>query len=145
MQLVPIAKSLEENVSLSDLPHLLQSVEYFNRIGYDPPWIGYYAMEDGKFVGSGAFKGRPVNDTVEIAYGTFDSFMNKGIGTAICSALVQLSLKTDPRIKITARTFEMNNASCRVLQKNGFNLRGTVIDPEDGEVFEWEYPEQITP
>src|SRR5678816_2144919 len=113
MQLVPIAKSLEENASLSDLPHLLQSVEYFNRIGYDPPWIGYYVMEDGKFVGSGAFKGKPVNETVEIAYGTFDSFMNKG--------------------------------SCRELQKNGFNLRGTVIDPEDGEVFEWEYPEQITP
>jgi RimJ/RimL family protein N-acetyltransferase len=107
MQLVPIAKTLEENASLSDLPHLLQSVEYFSRIGYDPPWIGYYAMEDGKFVGSGAFKGKPVNDTVEIAYGTFDNLMNKGIGTAICRELVQLSLKTDPRIKITAGTLKI--------------------------------------
>lgn len=139
MQLVPIAKTMEENSAYSTFPHLEQTVEFFKRIGYEPPWIGYFALENGTFVGSGAFKGKPVNGMVEIAYGTLDHLMNRGIGTAICRSLVQLSLNSIPKVRITARTIENNNASCRVLEKNGFRLNGTIIDPEDGEVFEWEY------
>jgi hypothetical protein len=51
--------------------------------------------------------------------------------------MVDLSLKTDPLIKITARTFSEQNYSTRILQKNKFICIGTVNDPEDGEVWEW--------
>ena len=32
-----------------------------------------------------------------------------------------------------------NKSSAKLLEKNNFVLLGTVDDPEDGEVWEWEY------
>ncbi len=75
----------------------------------------------------------------EFAYGTFEEYRKRGIGTAICKLLVDVSLKKDPSIKITARTISEENFSTRVLQNNNFRLLGTVMDPEDGEVWEWLY------
>jgi RimJ/RimL family protein N-acetyltransferase len=90
-------------------------------------------------VGSAGFKGPPIKGRVEIAYGTFEEYRMCGIGTAICKLLVDVSLKKDPSIKITARTISEENFSTRVLQNNNFRLLGTVMDPEDGEVWEWLY------
>ena len=85
------------------------------------------------------FKGRPVDGRVEIAYGTFPSFQHKGIGAMICRELVMLTLRTDPTVKITARTLMEENHSTKILRKNGFLWQGVVVDPDDGEVWEWEY------
>jgi RimJ/RimL family protein N-acetyltransferase len=90
-------------------------------------------------VGACGYKGKPVGGTVEIAYGTFTSFMNKGIGGAICRALTQLALVTDPGVRITARTLPEENYSTRILAKNGFILLGNVSDKDDGDVWEWEF------
>jgi RimJ/RimL family protein N-acetyltransferase len=117
------------------------AVEYFKKIGYVPPWIGYFVELNSELIGSAAFKGEPTNGKVEIAYGTMEAFRNRGLGTRICNELVMLSLKTDPSIKITARTLPENNFSTKILKKNNFAFNGTVIDPEDGEVWEWEYQE----
>lgn len=114
-------------------------IEFYRRVGFSPPWICYYAKENGELVGSAAFKGRPINNTVEIAYGTFEKFQRKGIGTKICKQLVELSLASDPSVRITARTLPKNNYSTKILEKNNFVLVGAVNDPEDGEVWEWEY------
>jgi hypothetical protein len=35
------------------------------------------------------------------------------------------------------------NFSTKILRKNNFTLIGTVIDPEDGEVWEWIYVPEI--
>ncbi len=94
---------------------------------------------DDEFVAVGAFKGKPVNETIEIAYGTFDKYRNKGIATLVCKQLVELSLHTDPSVKITARTLPEENFSTKLLRKNNFIFIGTVDDPEDGEVWEWEF------
>ena len=115
------------------------TIEYYKKTGFEIPWIGYYASIDNVLVGSAGFKGRPVNGRVEIAYGTFTRFQEKGIGTEICKQLVQLALKTDPSVRICARTFAAGNCSTKILLKNGFECQGTVIDDEDGEVWEWEY------
>ena len=53
--------------------------------------------------------------------------------------LVELAIKTDPIVKITARTLENDGYSAKILIKNHFTAIGTVIDPEDGEVWEWVY------
>jgi ribosomal-protein-alanine N-acetyltransferase len=112
---------------------------YYNRIGFIKPWIGYLATEDGnEIIGCGGFKGKPVGNKVEIAYGTFKNYEGRGVATKICRQLVLLSLKTDPSIRITARTFLETNASARVLKKNGFECSGIVYDEEDGNVWEWE-------
>ena len=143
MTLLPIKQTLEENSDFSKNPlcneSLSMCIEFYKRIGFKPPWICYYAEENGELVGSAAFKGQPMYNTVEIAYGTFEKHQQKGIGTKICQQLVELSLATDPLVRITARTLPANNYSTRILEKSNFALLGTVNDPEDGEVWEWEY------
>ncbi len=143
LQLIPIKEFLHENTEFEAHPdcreYLEMSVMFYSRVGYVVPWIGYYASLDGAWVGSGGFKGRPLDGRVEIAYGTFPSFQHKGIGTMICKELVMLTLRTDPTVKITARTLMAENYSTKILKKNGFLWQGVVVDPDDGEVWEWEY------
>ena len=143
MELIPIKESFEENdrfVTNPDCRETLQmSVDYYKKVGYFPPWIGYYALKDGYLVGSAGFKGRPKNSTVEIAYITFEQYRSNGYGTEICQLLVRLALNTDPTIIVTAHTLPERNYSTRILEKNGFELLGMIMDEEDGEVWEWKY------
>lgn len=119
------------------------TIDYFNRIGYAPPWIGYFAQLDNELVGSAGFKGAPKEGKVEIAYGAFPTYQHRGVGSQICSQLVQLALQTDPTVRITARTFEPDNYSARILRKNHFSCTGPVRDEEDGMVWEWEYQSPV--
>lgn len=141
MELIPINQKLEENEALGAMPFLkdilLQTTEFYKKVGFVPPWIGYFAKKDNSFVGSAGFKGPPVNNKVEIAYGTFEEYWNQGIGTEICRLLVSISMNKDASVKITARTDQPNNFSCKILQKNNFKCMGIVTDPDDGEVWEW--------
>jgi RimJ/RimL family protein N-acetyltransferase len=68
-----------------------------------------------------------------------EKYRRQGIGTQICKLLVDLSLRTDPTVQITARTLPEKNFSTRVLEKNNFKFSGVVNDPDDGEVWEWAY------
>jgi [ribosomal protein S5]-alanine N-acetyltransferase len=115
------------------------TIDFYKKVGFAPPWICYYVAKDGNIVGSAGIKGKPVNGTIEIAYGTVEQYRRQGIGTEICRLLVGLSLKTDPDVRITARTLPQNNFSTRILEKNNFEFIGIVDDPEDGEVWEWLY------
>jgi len=141
--LLPIRQKLSDNLEFLGHPECVDTVEmsvtFYLSIGYVPPWIGYFVSLNGELVGSAGFKGKPVNGTVEIAYGTFESFRKQGIGGAICRALTQLALTTDPGVRVTARTLPEENYSSRILGKNGFTLLGNVIDKDDGEVWEWEF------
>ena len=114
--------------------------DFYKRVGYNKPWIGYFATVDGsEIVGCGGYKGKPREGKIEIAYSTFRNYEGQGIGTEICRQLVLLSLKTDPSLKITARTFLENNASTTILKRNGFECVGIVNDEEDGDVWEWKF------
>jgi [ribosomal protein S5]-alanine N-acetyltransferase len=146
MKLIPILETLAENESFADNPiskeYLEPTIDFYKRVGFVPPWISYYAELEGNLVGACAFKGQPVNSTVEIAYGTFEPYRQQGVGAAMCKALVALALQSDSTVRITARTLPEANFSTRILEKNGFIYSGTVIDPEDGEVWEWEYEKE---
>jgi [ribosomal protein S5]-alanine N-acetyltransferase len=141
MVLLPIKETLEENEEFINNPlcqeSIYMTIDFYKKVGFAPPWIGYYAKQDGDLVGAAGFKGQPMYGTVEIAYGTFEKYQRQGVGTAICQQLVVLSLKTDPSVIITARTLPEKNFSTRILEKNNFTFNGTVNDPEDGEVWEW--------
>ncbi len=143
IKLLPIYQTTEENAAFVEHPDCRESlqmtIEYYKQIGFEPPWIGYYAQLDRDLVGSAGFKGGPVDGVVELAYQTFPAFRNQGIGTRICRNLVQIALEADPEITITARTLPEENFSTKILRKNQFELLGTVLDREDGEVWEWEY------
>lgn len=143
MELIPIHHLLADNLQK---PHdheyqqvLVASVNYYTVIGFHPPWICYLVSDNNQLVGSAGFKGRPVNKRVEIAYGTFERFRNKGYGAKTCRLLVDTALKTDSTIIVTARTLPEENHSTKILRSNSFSLIGTVEDPDDGTVWEWVY------
>jgi len=141
LQLIPIKKTVEENeeffLNPDCRPTIQMTIDFFTMFGYIPPWIGYYVTDGNQLVGAAAFKGRPIDNQVEISYGTFERFRQKGIGTGCCKLLVDLALQTDPSVRITARTLSQKSYSTRILEKNGFELGGTIMDPEDGKVWEW--------
>jgi ribosomal-protein-alanine N-acetyltransferase len=144
MDLIPINEHLADNKEFTDDPicqeTIYMTIDFFKRVGYQKPWISYYVKDNDHLVGCAAFKGAPKNGMVEIAYGTFEPYRQKGIGTEICRLLVELSLKTDASVIITARTLPQKNFSTRILEKNGFVFSGIVNDPEDGDVWEWVCP-----
>jgi len=143
MKLLPIKEKLEDNETFTSNPvcaeTLPMTTDFYKRAGFVEPWIGYYAEENGHLVGCAGFKGKPINGTVEIAYGTFEQYQKQGIATEMCKQLVHLSLSTDPSVRITARTLPEENFSTSILRKNNFLLMGVVNDPEDGDVWEWLY------
>src|SRR5262245_8412697 len=106
MELIPINEKLEDNEEFLNNPlcqeSLYMTIDFFKRVGYEPPWISYYVQQDDKLIGCAAFKGAPRDESVEIAYGTFEPYRQKGVGTEICKLLVELSLKTDASVTITA-------------------------------------------
>lgn len=143
IKLIPIQERFEDNQEFMNHPDCKASLEmsvlFYVKVGYRVPWIGYYASMNNKFVGAAGFKGKPINDKVEIAYGTFPAFQKMGIGTEMCRQLVMLALTTNPSVRISARTLMEDNYSVRILKNNNFQWHGVVVDPDDGEVWEWEY------
>jgi ribosomal-protein-alanine N-acetyltransferase len=143
VELIPIQPTREENAEflgrLENQDILDMTIKFYARIGYSIPWVGYFAVTGGTIVGSAGFKGRPMMGRVEIAYGTFPAFQSRGIGTVICKRLVEIALATDPSVVVTARTLRKESHSTKILRKNNFVKKGTVVDPEDGKVWEWEY------
>lgn len=141
MKLLPIGQRIEDNKEFPNDPlsqaTIQITIDFYKKVGFIQPWIGYYVEENGNLVGNAGFKGPPINGTVEIAYGTNEAYRNQGFGTKICKQLIDLSLKTDPTIKIKARTFSEENFSAKILLKSNFLCIGTVYDPDDGEVWEW--------
>ncbi|PLK45680.1 GNAT family N-acetyltransferase [Emticicia sp. TH156] len=147
MELVPIREYMHENEEFKiddECTEIVEmSVEFYEKVGYHPPWICYFVMEEGKIIGSAAIKGKPINSTIEIAYGTMDGYRNRGVGTEICRLLVELSTRTDASVKITARTLPENKFSCRVLERNNFLCIDVANDPEDGDVLEWMHRDSL--
>jgi [ribosomal protein S5]-alanine N-acetyltransferase len=111
--------------------------EYYPKIGFYFPWVGYFVKQDNTIIGSCAFTGPPENNKVEISYWTFKEHEGKGVATFACSQLVSMAKKNNPSLTITAKTAPEHNASTKVLQRNGFTFSGVVQDHEIGDAWEW--------
>lgn len=114
-------------------------LRYYQIIGIHKPWIGYLFRVEEKWVGTGGFKGEPTDGQVEIAYAVSPEMEGQGIGTMICAHLTTISKTQGVQLRITARTLPEKNASTSILTKNGYTLIGPIQDPDDGEVWEWEF------
>jgi ribosomal-protein-alanine N-acetyltransferase len=87
-------------------------------------------------VGLCSYKREP-NDLreVEIAYFTFPHREGHGIATAMVRELTD---RASPHVaRVIGHTLPVENASCRVLRRCGYERAGEVIDPEDGLVWRW--------
>lgn len=111
--------------------------EYYPKIGFNKPWIGYFAFNNHQVVGTGGFTGQPKDGKVEIAYWTFKEFEGQGIASFVCKQLISIAKGTDPKIIITAKTAPEHNASTKILQNNGFTFTEIVQDDEIGDAWLW--------
>ena len=111
--------------------------EFYKKIGYNPPWIGYFVIRDNLVVGCCGFVSQPNNTKVEIAYWTFKQFEGQGVSSESCKQLVAMTRQTDPTIIITAKTLPEHNASTKILERNGFVLTGPATDEDGKDVWEW--------
>ena len=121
-----------------DCQNLLQAMdEYYSKIGFNLPWVGYFVFDNNHVVGTGGFTGQPQDGRVEIAYGTFKEFEGRGIASFTCRELISISRRADPTLLITAKTAPEHNASTKILQRNGFEFSEIVQDHEIGDAWLW--------
>jgi ribosomal-protein-alanine N-acetyltransferase len=121
-----ISSAIEANVSL-----------YASK-GYNPPWIGYIAMENDIPVGSCGFAGSPTAGEAEIAYFTFPEYERSGVATRMARELLANARPAaGTSIKFIAHTLPQEGASTAILRKLGFSFVGEVVLAEDGTVWKW--------
>ena len=142
MVLIPITQDDLQLPPGSKLPEIAQVVikqtrDAYDIGGFDSPWIGYLAMEDEQCVGTCAFKTKPHAGDVEIAYFTFPGNEGRGIASGMTGELVKIAHRHSPDVRIIAQTLPEENASTRVLKKNGFTFEQELLHIEDGRVWQW--------
>lgn len=111
--------------------------DYYPKIGFNLPWVAYLVIKDGQVAGTCSFTGKPVNNTVELAYWTFKDFEGQGIASFACRQLVSIAKNENPDVIITAKTAPEKNASTRIMEKNGFEYSGIVNDDDMGAAWQW--------
>lgn len=90
--------------------------------------FAYAVTADGRAVGSvGAFRqGNIHSKTAELGYYLSEEYWGQGIMTDAVKQLCKIIFETTDIIRIFAEPFSYNTASCRVLEKAGFELEGTL-------------------
>ena len=143
LELIAITQDGKLSAPVASVSRLASQVieattQLYNAVGYEPPWIGYLAVENGSCVGSCGFKSPPKNNRVEIAYFTFPGHESRGVATQMASALIRIATNKSPVVTVAAQTLPEENASTSVLKKLQFRFVGSVEHPEDGLVWEWQ-------
>ncbi|GEM_PF-229103 len=91
--------------------------------------------EDGVIVGDLCFKGLGADGAVEIGYGTYEPYQNRGYMTEAVRAMTAWALAQGCVKRVEAETEPDNTASQRVLEKSGFVPAGII--GEEGPRFVW--------
>ena len=145
LQVIDLVVDKSNNIFDSeDCQLVLKSYEeYYPKIGFHLPWVGYFVVRQNQIIGSCGFTGRPVNGEVEIAYWTFKKFEGQGIATFSCKQLISIAQQANPTVKITAKTAPEINASTKILQNSGFEFSGVVQDEEIGDAWLWIHKELV--
>jgi [ribosomal protein S5]-alanine N-acetyltransferase len=94
--------------------------------------------QDNTLIGSGGYKGKPVDGIVEIGYEIAPAYRNKGLATELANALLANAFTFEDVHTVVAHTLGEENASTGVLKKCGFKKRGEINDPDDGLIWKWE-------
>jgi len=142
MELIAINREGRPERDVPDLPeaasHILQAMRrHYAKFGYEPPWIGYLALEGRQCRGFGVFRGGPDKQQVEMAWYTFPEFRGRGVATALVRQLIRLARGQDSRLTLLVQTPAASTAASDVLEKFGFTLIGEQPDPDEGRIWEW--------
>lgn len=101
----------------------------FRLIAVDGKIVGEISVEKGKDSLSAK--------AGEIGYHILTEYWNKGITTEAAKQICELAFKELDIVRITARTFEPNMGSRKVLEKTGFELEGILknVFDKDGKAY----------
>lgn len=141
MKLIPITQQEDKTKELyaSEQCQMLLAMcdDFYEKVGYNIPWVGYFIIKQDKIVGSCSFVGEPKDGKVELAYWTFKEFEGQGIASFACKKLVAIAMQADPSLTITAKTAPERNASTKILENNHFAFKEIVQDDEIGDAWLW--------
>ena len=105
-----------------------------------PPWISYAIVNplDSSYIGQAGFKGGPdPSGVVEIGYEIAEDFRLKGYADEVIRNLIRKAFEYKEVKIIMAHTLPVKNGSNHLLIKNKFVFQSTIIDPDDGTVWQW--------
>ena len=90
--------------------------------------FAFAIMADNKVIGSiGVFRQENIHRrTAELGYYIAEEYWGKGIMTEAVKQICEYVFDTSNIIRIYAEPFAYNEASCRVLEKAGFQYEGTL-------------------
>jgi RimJ/RimL family protein N-acetyltransferase len=112
-----ISDELKEALEQTILPNVADTTKNYL---YSTLWTAISKAEN-KMIGDLCIVGEPnAEGEIEIGYGTYSEFQNKGFMTEMVSGIIEWA-KTQPIVKsIVASTDKTNTASFKVLKKNNF-------------------------
>jgi ribosomal-protein-alanine N-acetyltransferase len=124
-----------------DFPGALEfSLDQWVTGAADPEYWMYLILKDDCVIGLCGYKGGPgqnADETVEVGYSIAPEHQGRGYATEATAALVAKAV-LDSRVRgVVACTLGEVNASCRVLEKNGFRKIANIVDPEEGTIWKW--------
>lgn len=97
----------------------------------------FFEGDTGKLIGSGGYKGPPVNRVVEIGYEIAPEYRRQGYATGATVVMTRRAFETGLVDTVIAHTLPEENASTKVLRASGFEFVGEVEDPDDGRIWQW--------
>lgn len=116
-----ISPELQEAFDQTILPNVADKTKNYL---YSTLWTAISKTEN-KMVGDLCIVGEPNADgEIEIGYGTYDEFRNKGFMTEIVSGIIEWAKMQSIVKSIVASTDKTNLASSKVLEKNNFTKMG---------------------
>lgn len=112
-----LSPELKEAFEQTILPNVADKTRNYL---YATLWTAISKAEN-KMVGDLCIVGEPnAHGEIEIGYGTYDAFQNRGFMTEIVRGMIEWA-KTQPQVKsIIASTEKTNGASFKVLENNHF-------------------------
>ncbi len=111
--------------TLADADHFLaRDAEATARLGHPI----HFAIRNlsGKAIGGVGFEGLAYGHKAEIGYWLAKPYWGQGIMTLVVGALCAWAFAEWKLVRITAHVFLFNDASAKVLEKNGFLLEGVL-------------------
>jgi RimJ/RimL family protein N-acetyltransferase len=124
-----ISPELKEAFEQTILPNVADKSKNYL---YSTLWTAISKSEN-KMVGDICIVGEPnANGEIEIGYGTYDEFQNKGFMTEAVGGMITWAKTQLEVTAIIASTEKTNTASFKVLEKNGFIKTG-----ETATLFNW--------
>ena len=112
------------------------AMEFFRSLLESDPqryegWLGWYVVTHDVppvLVAGAGFLGPPEDGAVEIGYSVVEEARGAGYATEIVGALLRRAFESDLVQRVVAETDASNEASQRVLERNGFTPAGAGRD-----------------